>query len=210
LAGIGSILLIISGIPYGGGALGIIGVILLLMGIKGFANYYRDNEMYQNALTGVIYYIIALIAAAVATTFLAIGFATILFAIVGILVFIGALIIAFIFYLLAAMRLRQTFFSLAQKTGEHNFETAGRLLWIGAILTIIFVGLIIIFVAWIFATIGFFSMKTSGQQPYGYTPPPPPTASQATQAARYCPNCGSPVNQDDPFCPHCGKQLPSP
>ena len=212
LALVGSILLILNVIPYGGAAFSIIGIILLLVAIKGFADYYRDNEMYRNAFTGVIYYVIAAIAAAIALGSLAFGLATIFFAIVGIAVFIVTLIIAFIFYLLAAMRLRQTFFSLAQKTGEHNFETAGRLLWIGAILTIIFVGLIIIFVAWIFAAIGFFSMKVPGQQ-YGYTPPPPPTASQPsqpTQATRYCPNCGSPVAQDATFCPNCGKQLPPP
>ena len=30
----------------------------------------------------------------------------------------------------------------------------------------------------------------------------------ATQATRYCPNCGPPVDANATFCPHCGKQLP--
>ena len=213
LALVGSILLILNFIPYGGAALGIIGIILLLVAIKGFADYYKDNDIYQNAFTGVIYYIIAAIAGAVALGSLAFGFATIFLALAGIAIFIVALIIAFIFYLLAAMRLRQTFFSLEQKTGEHNFGTAGRLLWIGAILTILVVGLVIIFVAWIFAALGFFNMKVPAQQysqqPSGYSPSPPPTATQPTQATRYCPNCGSPVAQDATFCPNCGKPLPS-
>ena len=60
-------------VPYVGWVLGIIGVILLLRGLKELANYYQDNEIYQNSLTGVKYYIIALIAAAVAITAIVIG-----------------------------------------------------------------------------------------------------------------------------------------
>ena len=179
MAGVGSILLILSIVPYAGVVLGIVGIILFLMGIKGLASYYQNNEIYQDSVTGVIYYIIAVIAAAVAVIALAIGFASIIGFLVGIVVFFLALIVAFIFYVLAAGRLRKTFELLAQKSGDHSFSTAGTLLWWGAILTIIFVGLILIFIAWIFATIGFFSMKLQPQQPYasqpsGYTPPPTP------------------------------------
>jgi len=213
LAAVGSILLILSMVPYAGAVFGIIGIILLLMGIKGLASYYQDNEIYQNSLTGVIFYIIALIAAAVAVIALVIGFASIIGFVVGVIVFVLALIIAFIFYILAASHLRKTFDVLAQKSGEGSFGTAGTLLWWGAILTIIFVGLILIFIAWIFATIGFFSMKLQPQQPYasqpsGSPPPSTPPVAQPTQATRYCPNCGAPVEPNIAFCPHCGKQLP--
>jgi len=215
LAGVGSILLILSIVPEAGAVLGIIGAILLLIGIKGLANYYHDNEIYQNALMGVIFLIIAAIVVAVAVVGAFVFIFTLVGFFVGLAVFIAGLVIAFIFYLLSAMRLRTTFSELAQKSGEHNFDTAGTLYWWGAILTIIFVGLILIFIAWIFATIAFFSMKLQPQQPSvsppsGYTPPSAPPVAQPTQAqaARYCPNCGAPVAQDATFCPHCGKQLP--
>jgi uncharacterized paraquat-inducible protein A len=125
----------------------------------------------------------------------------------GLLVLAVTLVIVFVFYLIAAMYFRRAFNILAQKSGEHMFETAGLLLWIGAILTIVFfIGLVLILVAWILATIAFFSIKVPSQQ-YTYTPPtvatPPPT-----QATRYCPNCGAPVEPNTAFCPHCGKQLP--
>jgi uncharacterized membrane protein len=214
MAMVGSILLILGVVPYGGWVLGIVGVILLLTGIKGFSNYYQDPEMYQNTLKGMIYYIIALVALGASIIALIVGVFSIFFVLVGLAVFIAGLVIAFVFYILAAKRLRMTFNTLAQKTGEHSFETAGYLLWLGAILTIIFVGAILIFVAWIFATIGFISMKlpgqTSGQPPSGYAPPPPPpAAAQPAQAARFCPNCGAPVQPGATFCPSCGKQLPS-
>ena len=213
LAGIGSILLILSVVPEAGAVLGIIGAILLLIGIKGLATYYQDNEIYQNALMGVIFLIIAAIVVAVAVVGAFVFIFTVVGFFVGLAVFFVGLVIAFIFYLLSAMRLRKTFSELAQKSGEHNFETAGTLYWWGAILTIIFVGLILIFIAWIFATIAFFSMKLqpqqpSASQPSGYTPPSTPPVAQPTQATRYCSFCGAPVAPDATFCPHCGKQLP--
>ena len=225
LCGEGSILLLLGLVPYVGWVLGIIGVILLLRGLKELANYYQDNEIYQNSLTGVKYYIIALVAAAVAITAILIGVGTatgfkfsshftptVGFGI-GLVVFLGGLVIAFIFYVLAALHLRKTFNTLAQKSGEHSFATTATLLWWGSILTIVLVGLVLIFIAWIFAVIGFFSMKSQQQQPnapqqYSYTPPSNTgSIAQPSQTARYCSYCGAPVRPDAAYCPQCGKQL---
>jgi uncharacterized membrane protein len=215
MAMIGAILLIIGVfVPYGGAVVQIIGIILLMMAIKGFSNYYRDPEMYQNALTGIIYYVIAAIAGAVALGSLALGAASIFLLGIGIVIFIIALVAAFIFYLLAASRLRRTFYDLSQKTGEQSLHTAGTLLWIGALLSIILVGFVLIFIAWIFAAIGFFNMKTPAQpayqQPYGYNQPPPAPTQASTTASRYCPHCGAPVDTSAAFCTNCGQQLPPP
>lgn len=194
LAGEGSILLLLSLVPYAGWILGIIGVILFLKGMRELSNYYQDKGIYQNSLIGVKYYIVAIVAAAVAIASITIGvgsatgftFAgvfvpTLAFG-VGLIAFIVGLVVAFIFYVLAAMHLKKTFSTLAQKSGEGSFNTAGSLLWVGSILTIVGVGLILIFIAWIFATIAFFSMKSQQLQPYNpqqysYIPPPPPTLS---------------------------------
>ncbi|HMK95426.1 MAG TPA: DUF996 domain-containing protein [Candidatus Limnocylindrales bacterium] len=226
LAGEGSILLILSIVPYVGWVLGIIGVILFLKGVKELANYYQDNEIYQNSLTGVKFYIIALIAAAVAITAIVIGVGsatgykytagftpTVGFG-VGVAAFFVGLIVAFIFYVLAASHLRRTFDTLAQKSGEKSFATAATLLWWGSILTIIVVGLVLIFIAWIFAVVGFFSMRSSQQQQYapqppGYIAPSSQPVTQAQQSARYCSYCGAPVPPDATYCAHCGKQLTS-
>ena len=213
LAGIGAILLIFSFIP----VVGIIGIILLLVGLKGISDYYKEPNIYQNAIWGVIYGIIGIVATTVLIVGLIIGGISAGLtlgpvAIIGGLFLIAlVIVVAFVFYLLAAMYFRRAFNLLAQKSGEHMFETAGLILWIGAILTIIFVGLFLILVAWILLAIAFFSIKTSSQQ-YAYTPPPstaaPNQATQATQVTRYCPNCGAPVEPNTAFCPHCGKQLP--
>ena len=183
----GSILLLLSLIPYVGWVLGIVGVVLLLRSMKEFSNYYQDEQIYKDAFTGVKYYIVAIVAAAVsiaaitlgvwsATGFTADFVLTAGFGI-GLVAFFTGLVFAFVFYVLAASHLKRTFNTLAQKSGEASFSTAGTLLWIGSILTIILVGLILIFIAWIFATIGFFTMKSRQYQQYipqpngyGYTP----------------------------------------
>lgn len=212
----GSILLILGIVPYVGWVLGIVGIILLMKGLKELANYYQDTEIYQNALTGVKFYIVALIALAVSGAGFVVGFVINHFPAsfgignaVGIAVGIAFLIVAFIFYVLAATHLRKTFSTLAQKTGEHSFETAGTLLWIGSILTIFVVGILLIFIAWIFAVIGFATMRAPEQQPYAsqtYANTPRQTTSDAT---KYCPNCGASIPANATFCPNCGKQLPT-
>ena len=181
LAGEGAILLLLSLVPYAGWILGIIGIILLLRGVKELSHYYQDEDIYKNTLTGVKFYIIALVAVGVAIVAIAVGVGlatgfeftagfvpTVGFG-VGLIAFFAGLVAAFVFYVLAASHLRRTFNTLAQKSGEASFTTAGNLLWWGAILTIVLVGLVLIFIAWIFATIGFFTMKAQQQQPY--TPP---------------------------------------
>ena len=201
LAGIGSIFLIF---PF----LSIIGIILVYVGMKGLSEYYKEPSIYQNALKGLIFGIVGSVVTAIGIIFaFIVGIFT--FGIGTIFVIIGLLVVDFVFYLLMAMNFRQAFSLLAQKSGEHSFDTAGTLLWWGAILTIIGVGIILIFISWIFATIGFFSIKTTTQptQPYGYTAPPPPQPTITTQPQRYCPNCGAPVDPNATFCSNCGKPL---
>jgi len=211
MSGIGSLLLIFP-------IISIVGIILVLLGMKGLSDYYKEPSIYQNALWGVIFGIIALIAIAVAVPlFFVFGAFSVFTLGLSLLGLFGLAVVVFVFYLIAAMYFRRAFNALARKSGEHLFETAGLLLFIGAVLTIVFfIGLLLILIAWILATIAFFSIKVPSQT-YAYTPPPPLTApvsttapppTQAAQATRYCPNCGAPVAPNTAFCPHCGKQLP--
>jgi uncharacterized membrane protein len=186
----GSVLLLLGLIPTVGWVLGIVGIVLLFRATKELSYYYQDESIHQNAWTGLKYYIVALIAAAVAIGVGVVSFATTgLFAgepfaftagiVGGIVAILAGLVIAFVFYILAAVHLRKAYETLAQKTGESSFTTAGTLLLIGAILTIVGVGLALIFVSWVFVIIGFSTMKPKEYQPYngqtngyGYTAPP--------------------------------------
>ena len=193
LAAEGSILILLGLVPYVGWILGIIGVVLFLRGMKELSNYYQDDRLYQNSWTGVKFYIVALLAAGVAIAAITIGIwtatgftftadfvPTVAFG-VGVAAFLAGIVIAFVFYVLATSHLRRVFSALAEKTGESSFTTAGILLWWGAIFTIIVVGLLLILIGWIFATIGLFSMKPRPPQPYNGQPYPYTPPSQSEQ-----------------------------
>ena len=211
LAAIGAILCFIPGVN-------IVGIIMVLIGMKGLAEHYKDDSIYHNALMAVVFGIIGLVALAVGFVAVVVGGVSISAAfgasgfLIGLLFGFSLLLIVFIFFVLMTMYLRKSFNSLAQKSGEQTFETAGTWLFYGAILTIAFgIGFIIMVVAWIIAVIAFFSIKVPIQQPYAYGAyAPQQIAAPMMQASRFCPNCGAPVDQYVAFCPHCGKKLPPP
>jgi uncharacterized membrane protein len=196
----GSVLLLLGLIPTIGWVLGIVGIVLLFRATKELSSYYQDESIHQNAWTGLKYYIVALIALAVGTgigitifatagLFTGAQFAFTAGIVSGIMAILAGLAVAFVFYLLAALNLRKSYETLAQKTGESSFTTASTLLLIGAILTIVGVGVLLILVSWIFVIIGFSTMKPKDYQPYnaqtngyGYTAPPTQTPQQTAPA----------------------------
>ncbi|MCL2288422.1 MAG: DUF996 domain-containing protein, partial [Candidatus Bathyarchaeota archaeon] len=181
-------------------------LILLILGTKDVAEHYKDDNIYQHVLKGGIFSVIGTVCsyAAIFTIWTLIGP-------------IICLIVAFVFMLLSAMNFKKAFNILADRSGENLFRTAGTLLWIGAILTIILVGAFLVFIGFIIAGIAFLTLKPTQNQPtYNYSTPPPsaqPTEQpyQSTTAsnikANFCPNCGSPVAPDASFCASCGKQI---
>ena len=178
LAGIGSILLVIP-VPF----LSIVGIILVLVGMKNLSQAYNDESIWKNTLYAVIFGIIGIIASGLtlvslffggifASTALGVGDSTGVFGLIaGLIIFLA---IAFVFYLLEAIYIRRAFDSLATKSGVGLFRTGGLLLLIGAILTIFIVGLFLIFIAWILILIAFFQIPTNSTSTQYQMPPPPP------------------------------------
>jgi uncharacterized membrane protein len=178
LAGVGALLLVIGTfVPF----LGIVGIILVLVGLKDLSEAFNDSSIFQNALYALVFGIIGIAAAAFIVMSLIFGVALfgaaigpsgsltggILGAIAGIFV---ALAVAFVFLILEAIYFRKAFDTLASKTHISTFSTAGTLLFIGAILTIILVGLLLILVAWILATVAFFSIQMPAQSQVSQQP----------------------------------------
>jgi uncharacterized membrane protein len=207
LGGIGALLIAIgSFVPI----LSLVGIILVLVAMKGFADDYGSGAIWTNALYGFIFGIIGIIAAAVVlVAFVFTG--VIFFPFAGLfagLAFIATLLTAFVFLLLQAIYYRRAFTILYQKTGEKMFDTGGLLLLLGSILVIILIGFILLFIAWILLAVGFFSIRTPAAPPAQYPAPtqPQPPAAAPTQI-KYCTYCGAENRADAIYCAHCGKQL---
>jgi len=194
LGGIGAILMVVGflgffGIPYAG-VISLIGIILVLIALKGMADHYQESGIFNNALYGVITFIVGIVAfvgVVVVMIFMAIATAidwtdplsiqayfmdlNNLWAVLG--AAIAALVVLFIFLIISAIFVRKSLDGLAAKSGEKIFGTAGLLWLIGAVLSIILVGFILIWISWILIAIGFFSIKTTTAQPAMEQPPPP-------------------------------------
>ena len=194
LAGIGSILLMIP-------LAGIVGVILIYLSMKNFAEYYKDDSIRQNMLTGAIFWIIGIIMSGIGILF---GLT-----IIGIFIAIPLFIVAAIFELLMVIYVRRALHTLAGRSGVTLFRTAGTLLLVGAILTIFVIGAFFMFIAYILLAVAFFSLKPNTNPPTynNYSAPPPSqTTSTANADTKFCSHCGAPVPIDSAFCSRCGKQ----
>ena len=206
LGGIGAILL---AIPF----LNLIGIILVLIAMKGLADYYNENDIFQNALYGFFFGIIGVIALIVVIVMFVIGVAVtapVTAPLAGIVLLVISLVVMYIFSLLGALFYRKSLNILSEKSTEKMFETAGLLLLIGAAIPII--GEILKFIAWILAAVGFFSIKTPTTQmpaavpPSAPTPPPAPSVPVSAEK-KYCRYCGTENSTDAVFCEKCGKKI---
>jgi uncharacterized membrane protein len=199
LGGIGAILLFVGALPFLGqysfGILSLIGLILVLVSLHGFADYYRQREIFSNALYGILAGIVGVIVT------VAVAFFVVLTSLTDFLTSLGwngdwssissftpdtsninpadvipflvgialVLLVVWIFAIIATFLWRRSLKDLALKSGTGLFSTVGLLLLIGAVLLIILVGIILIYIALIVLIIAFFSMK----QPETYAEPMP-------------------------------------
>lgn len=177
------------------GLLSLIGIILVLIAAKGLADHYNDGSIFNNTLYGIILTIVGAVAFA-ATIFVGavnlltdlgldletltsdytaissmnwqeiLNFDTILESIA--IVAVGVVIL-FVFCVISAIFYRKSLTSLAEKTGVSLFGTTGLIILIGAVLTIIGIGALLLWIALLLLAISFFSIKDEPPQP----PPTP-------------------------------------
>jgi len=206
LGGVGAIFIAIGSVfP----PLSLVGIILLLVAMRRLADYYEDKGIFDNALWGFIFGIIGIVGAII-VFFLFIFTGAIWSVTTGFAVplaigsIIGAIVVWFVFSLLQAIYYRKAFAILSEKSEEKMFDTAGLLLLIGAILTIILIGALVSLVAWILVAVGFFAIKTL---PTPLPPLAPPQAPAAPTERIYCQYCGTQNKSDAVFCKKCGKKI---
>ena len=200
LGGIGAILLVIGFLGFIGtgysGILSLVGLVLVLIAMKGLSDYYKEAGIFNNTLYGFITSIIAVVAfvAVIVVTLLetiadlgitdwtntaewTTAFQSNLSDMSTLFTFIGGIIVAFvvlfILLVITAIFYRKSLNMLSSKSGVGMFSTAGLLLLIGAVLTIIVIGVIIIWIAIILLAVAFFSIKPVTTQATPSTSPPP-------------------------------------
>jgi len=193
--GAGALLMFVGFLPYVStyGVIPLVGLILLLIGAKALADNYKEEGIFNNALYGVIAVIIGVaIAAALAFIVFVNFFNDVGFTFSNIstwqnmvsqvtqsqwmdaffrnagYIFL-TLIVFFVFIVVSAVFFRKSMTLSAQKTGVHLFSSAGLVLLIGAILTIVIFGIILLWISLLLIAIAFFQIRAAA-----LTQPPPP------------------------------------
>jgi uncharacterized membrane protein len=199
LGGVGAILL---AIPF----LSLVGIILVLIAMKGMGEYYNDDDIFKNALYGFIFGFVGVIALVTVILMFAFGFAatsqvitsSTRFAFTGLGLFILAFVVLYVFSLIGAIFYKKSLDILSKKSNESMFSTAGLILLIGAAIPVI--GEILKFVAWILAAVGYFNIKKSSQ-----------TAESVdlvnSAKKQFCAYCGASITPEAAFCQKCGKKI---
>lgn len=199
LSGIGA-LLIFVGIPispfltpFGGGLIALIGLILMLIGVKGLADYYKEAGIFNNILYGTIAGIVGVVVAiGVAIGILLTSLSSFLYKIYPgwngdwttlsgmtpttanitfsdvipfLVAALAVFVILFVFTIIVAILYRRSFSLLRDKSGIGLFGATGIVLLIGAILTVILIGYLLIWIAILLLAIAFFELKPQPVQP---------------------------------------------
>ena len=157
-----------------------VGIILFIIGMRRLSRYYDEPGIFKNVLYGFILNIVGSVTATVieftfalesiksinqsGTTPLAatLGPAASTTASVSTELTIGylaALVAGFALGIISAVLYMRAFNLLAEKSEKGNFKTAALLYLIGTALTILLIGSLLVWIAWIYAATGFNSLK---------------------------------------------------
>jgi len=179
---IGALFMVIGILPSVGWLLMILGIVFVLIALNGYGDAYKDGSIIHNTVYTIVFEIIGVVVFIGVVIYGAMGFLASLgiknisdlqswqqinwqqaVNTTNILPFVGAivlgLVILFAFTVLASLYFKKAMNALSTKTGVKLFHTTGTMFFIGALLTIILIGLIIIWVAFILMMISFYESK---------------------------------------------------
>jgi uncharacterized membrane protein len=166
------------------GILGLVGLILVLVAFHGLADYYDDSRIFNNVVYGTLAVIVGAVIAIVVIVIAAFGFLLALgfnpsnwmswnaiqtfnwstftnwsALIPYIFVILGALLTLFVFVVVGAIFLKRSYDATYEKSHVHMFATTGLLTLVGAVLTIIIIGLILLWISEILLIVAFSRLK---------------------------------------------------
>ncbi|MDR1993838.1 MAG: DUF996 domain-containing protein [Nitrososphaerota archaeon] len=196
-------------VTFGFAGLSMIGYVLFMVAMYLLAQHYNTPKIFRNLLNVLLIQITA-------------GVATIAVAIICLLATLGSFtsagstgvpsfVMSFLFIILAVVVVwyalsiycgllyKRSFDSLAEKTGVDRFKTAGLIYLVGIILPLPFV----IWIAWVFAAIGYHDISTDQPSDAVYQSP------QDTKTTKRCSHCDAENLLDSSYCCVCGRQIQS-
>ena len=198
LGGVGSILVLLGAIPNVGFVLAIVGFILILVAVKNVSESVNEPGIFNDMIIAVVLSIVGLVVFGVIVivaffsflNFRQFGTPTPGMVPPGILGAIGLLIVGlvvvWVFYLVSAIFLRRSYERIGMRLNVNMFQTTGLLYLIGAALTIILVGFLILLIAEILQIVAFFSipeqLPPSMPPQQTWAPPAPPAPMPPSQA----------------------------
>lgn len=191
LGGIGSILVLLTAVPYAGWAFGIAGFVMILFAIKNISEYVGDRKIYSDMIISVIMTIGAIAVGTVVVlgtvlrvfsmgTFVGSRFVPAATVTTGdwisVAIAAGAgLVVVWALAIASTVFLKKSLDSVAAKLKISTFGTAGLIYLIGAATAIIGVGFLLMLVAQILLVISFFSIQD--QKAPEVIPPQPSSMS---------------------------------
>ena len=208
LGGIGGILVFLPGVS-------LVGWILILLATKEISESVQDKTIFDDATLAAI---TAVIGAVVFSGLIFLyffggpfGFGPALF-----IPFLVALGTFWVFTVISATFLKRSYEKISQRLNVSAFATTGLLYLIGAALTTVFVGFLILLVALIFQVVAYFSIQDRPPSP-GWGQPAPQTLSsvpvpqqpamsqqQPQVESKFCFKCGAKLPSVAVFCTSCG------
>ena len=185
--------------------LSIVGYILVLISVKFISDEVHDGSIFNDMIIAVVAGIVGAAAGGFILFFS--GIFSILTAGLSVLFgIIAVLVVVWIALIVSSIFVRRAYNDMATKLNVGTFRTAGTLYFVGALLTIILVGFLILFIAYIVQIVAFFSIQDNQAVLGATTMAPASTAPQAT--TKYCPGCGAQIQSAATFCPNCGAKQP--
>ncbi|MCL2643254.1 MAG: DUF996 domain-containing protein [Candidatus Bathyarchaeota archaeon] len=179
----------------------IAGILVVLFSLYNLANFYQSKNIFNNARIGalitIIGFISVMIGGGIAPRMPSYEMWTYTMICTN---FVGG-----VFFTVAAFFVRRSLNELAVHSDISLFKTAAIVLFIGAILSTILIGVLIMWIAFLILAIAFFKMSEKPSTPLSNTHSPL-TVLVSNVKANFCPNCGTSLQSDVIFCPNCGKQ----
>jgi uncharacterized membrane protein len=212
LAGTG-IFLALLGFAVVVGIIALAGYILFLVAMHRLSNYYNERSIFSNLLRALIIQIVTSVVLTVVVLVVVFSIGGLIAtssgttapaAVLSLLgVYAVVALAGFVLSIYCAVLYKRSFDRLSERSGVDSFRTAGLLYLIGAILNIVAVGSIIMWIAWIFAALGYRKLQPLPAAPAPFIPPYQP----GTIAVKRCPTCGAENSPDAVYCRNCGRLL---